>query len=270
MKLSIFKMAPQSRSPLSGLVAALLLCLTTQAGAAITIGAPTNHVASIAITGLPVGVTATSTLVPDPIVNLAPAAAGGLLDTTFTADLAQYPGWTLNFAGAALGGKLNVKTYSATDLGGGVGGANLNATYVPGVGDPPGVLTFLQVFVQTGTFPNATHVDPNPNDDTQPFYYTAAEQTANGLTFSDNPQTNSASVTSPSTRTTTFSNYLVTFDATKKTVTAYDGFQWGYSVVTPTPAPEASTTLSFGALLALGLGSMILARRRKTTLTDKQ
>ena len=37
--------------------------------------------------------------------------------------------------------------------------------------------------------------------------------------------------------------------------------------VTPAPVPEASTTVSFGVLLALGLGGVVLARKRKAAST---
>src|SRR5271157_5278928 len=101
-----------------GVSAATACMYDTAATANITIGAPTNHVHSIALTGC-APVTGTSTLNPDPITYLAAAAAGGLLDTTFTADApTQFNGWTLGFAGAALAGNLAVTTYSATNLGG--------------------------------------------------------------------------------------------------------------------------------------------------------
>ncbi|MCW3094435.1 MAG: hypothetical protein JWL77_53 [Chthonomonadaceae bacterium] len=239
-------------------VTALLNLAVTGAKAQITIGAPTNHVNSVPITGLPANVFATSTLIPDPMVRLAPAVAGGLLDTTFTADLAQYPGWTLNF-GAALGGTLAVTDYQAKNLGGGVGGARLNATYTPGGADPA-VLTYLQVFQQTGTFTanNATHIDPFPRGYTTPFYYTAAEQATFGLNFVDNPSTNSASVLAPSVRTTTFSVYLVDFNLAAKTVTAHDGWTWGYSVVATTPEPGTITMV-----LCFTLSGSVLALRRR-------
>jgi len=38
-------------------------------------------------------------------------------------------------------------------------------------------------------------------------------------------------------------------------------FGWSFTVATP--APEASTTVSFGLLLALGMGGLIVASKRK-------
>lgn len=39
---------------------------------------------------------------------------------------------------------------------------------------------------------------------------------------------------------------------------------YAYSVVGPDPVPEASTTVSFGLLLALGLGGVAIAARKKS------
>lgn len=78
----------------------------------IMIGAPRNHVGMVNLTGCGAN-RGTVTLNPDPVVHLPVPAARGLLDNTFTADLAQYPGWTLNFAPGPLGGNLAINTYSA-------------------------------------------------------------------------------------------------------------------------------------------------------------
>jgi hypothetical protein len=40
----------------------------------------------------------------------------------------------------------------------------------------------------------------------------------------------------------------------------------GYNVATPAAVPEASTTVSFGLLLALGLGGMVAAKKRKSAM----
>jgi hypothetical protein len=238
------------------------------APANITIKGPTNHTASANITGVPKGLKATVTLNPDPVTYLAAAAAKGLLDTTFQADIKQYPGWTLNFAGAGLNGTLQINDYLARDLGGGEGGARMDATYTPGKGDP-GTLTFVQVFVENAAAGGGTHVDPFPRNYKTPFYYTDAEQKKHGLNFIDNPSdTVTAAGVNPAV---TFDTYLVSFDSKKKTVTAYDGWQWGYqfNVVKAgggggAPSPEPGTM----TLMAVGGGCLAWARRRSRTKAE--
>lgn len=215
-------------TPISGSLSRYLLVMSliiTPLTADIMIGVPANHVASIALTGC-AGYTGTSTLMPDPIQHLAPPAANDLLDKTFTADIAQYPGWSLNLPGTALNGMLDIATYAATDLGGCTGGASIDATYVPAAGDPSG-LTFIQVFVDNTA---GTHIDPFPNDDTEPMYYTAAERAQRGLEFMDNPQ--AGPLPPNDTENTVYSTYLMSFNATTHVVTVYDGFTWGYQDVT--------------------------------------
>jgi hypothetical protein len=235
------------------------------ATANITIKGPTNHTASADISGVPKGVKATVSLDPDPVTYLNAAAAGGLLDKTFQADLKQsFPGWTLNFAGAGLGGTLQIDTYSARDFGGGAGGATMDATYTPDKKDPAN-LTFTQVFVANAVTGRGTHVDPFPNSYKEPFYYNADERKKHGLHFNDNPQSPVRGVGQNSQKT--FYTYLVSFDAAKKTLTAYDGWEWGYKfdVVKAggggdggSPSPEPGTM----TLLAIGGGCLAWARRR--------
>ena len=41
------------------------------------------------------------------------------------------------------------------------------------------------------------------------------------------------------------------------------GFNVSYKLISDAPVPEASTTVSFGLLLALGMGGVVVAGRRK-------
>jgi hypothetical protein len=225
--------------------AALVAWSATVARGAITIGAPTNHVHTVAVTGCPPGDSASVTLIPDPVAYAAPAAAGGVFDTTFTADAAQYPGWTLAFGGA-LNGRLNITDYLARDLGACRGGARLDATYAPAANDPPS-LTFSQMFTDN-VGGGRVHIDPFPNDDTEPMYYTAAQRGTFGLRFVDNPSDPCPGF--PATRTVRFETHVVSFDAATMVMTAYDGWSWGYDLVC-IPEPTAAALMAIG-VLAMG------------------
>ena len=110
----------------------------------------------------------------------------------------------------------------------------MDATYTPGQNDPSG-LTFINVYQdKTGT-----HLDPIPNTDTEPFYYTAAQRALFGLGFEDYPSDPcpppNPKISGPliSVR---FFTYLATFDAAAKVATAYDGWSWGYDLNCNPPA----------------------------------
>jgi hypothetical protein len=248
------------------LVSCLFLILSlsaTDVKADIVIVGPTNHLHSVVVTGCGPLCSATVTLNPDPVVHLAAAAAGGLLNMTFTADIAQFPGWTLQFGGA-LNGTLTINDYLARDVGACRGGATMDATYAPAATDPAG-LTFINLFSSNAAGAGGgTHIDPFPNDDTEPFYYTAGERAMFGLTFNDNPF-DSCPAGCNGTIRTQFHTYLVSFDAANKVATAYDGWMWGYDLVC-TPVPEPTTI----TLMALGIGMLTLKiRRRKGTSDDR-
>ena len=210
----------------------VLVISAANAHADIMIGAPTNHVNT-----LPGPLRFSTSLTPDPVVYVAAAVAGGLLATTFAADIGQFPGWTLAFGGA-LNGTLNITDYLAV-VAGNRGGARMDATYVPAATDPAGV-TFVNLFVSSNS---GTHIDPFPNDDTEPLYYTAAERAMFGLRFLDNPSRPCPALCPGAT---TFDTYLATFNAATMRVTVYDGWEWGYRVV---PGPPTAFLISLGAAL---------------------
>jgi hypothetical protein len=226
-----------NRLPFLLTVVALLGFAAVNARADITIGAPTNHTAS-----RPGPPGFSTSLIPDPVIHDAVPAAGGLLDNTFKADVAQYPGWTLQF-GAALKGSLAITDYLAV-VNGNRGGARMDATYTPAATDPAG-LTFMQVFVDN----SATHIDPFPNDDTEPFYYTAAERTTHGLNFIDNPDDLCPNRCPDKV---TFDTYLVSFNAAAKVATVYDGWRWGFQIVA-VPEPSVVVLLLLGSLVAIAM-----------------
>lgn len=142
----------------------------------------------------------------------------------------------------------------------------MNATYAPARGEPAG-LTFLQLFMSNA--PGAgggNHIDPVPNDDTEPMYYTAAERGRFGLNFRDvGPRDTCAA---PCNITTQFDTYLVSFNAANMTVTAFDGWMWGYNLVVvarrkDVPEP-AGLTLLISSLALLGLIRAVRARHPTT------
>ena len=241
--------------------------LFTNARADFQIKGPTNGTPmSVILSNCPPNQIGTSTLDPSPVIHLGPADATSTLATTFAADKpTQFPNWTLAYGGGALSGILTINTYIATDrpdAGPCNGGAKMDATYAPGTNDPAN-LTFIQVF--TDNYGGGTHVDPFPNDDTEPFYYTAAERTAHGLNFLDNPHNPCTMLNF--TYTNEFFTYLVSFSGT--TATVYDGFEWGYDVrCTTVPEPSSLVNLGMAAGLSLGvLGSR--ARRRVAVARDR-
>jgi hypothetical protein len=231
------------------------------APANIMITEPAHDRLAAVITGVPQGLKANVVLIPASVRYLDAAAVKGLLDTTFQANIKQYPGWRLDFGKAGLNGTLEINDYLAQDRGGGQGGARMDATYTPGKGDP-GTLTFVEIYVE-----NAAAGGPGTriiNKNQTPFYYTADQRKKFGLQFVSNPfDTVMAANLNPAV---TFDTYLVSFDLKTKTVTAYDGWQWGFQIAVfkavggggGSPSPEPGTM----TLMAVGGGCLAWARRR--------
>lgn len=95
------------------------------------------------------------------------------------------------------------------------------------------------------------YVDPRPNDDAKPFYWTDAEQAANPTTFRDSP-----SRPAPATGTTNWDATLALngVNEATKTVTAYDALTYGFSrdsvgTVT-TREPKSASTGTHRSILA--------------------
>lgn len=235
---------------------------------AFTITQPTGAAYDLSdpLTNLPPGATGTVTLNPAVVGYLAPPAAGANIFTWFAAEAAtQFPSWTA-VSGAALGGTLTIDEYDARDDGEPRGGADMIATYARGTTDPAiANLRFIQLFTDNTGANSAlvSHIDPVPNDDQLPWYYTDTEHTnfstATTMTFRDFPSDPVTSI--PFNRTVRFETYLATFDNTTKVATIRDGWSWGYDVQA---VPEPATIL--GTAMALGGGAFFkrkVSRKRK-------
>lgn len=150
----------------------------------------------------------------------------------------QFPGWT--FAGGGqLSGTLTVNSYAAAATAS-QGGASISIAYSPGPNDPPlASLHWIQVIWTNEPLGGATspYVDPVPNDDNLPFYWTLSEDGSmkNGSTgaysFSDAPSRGyppppDAGVSSVSWGADL---YLCSWDG-QTTVTIYDGVNWGWYI----------------------------------------
>lgn len=219
---------------------------------------PTNHIGSVAVTGCPKPpcAGATVTLKPDPVTYLAPPMAGSSFMYTFIADKNEYSGWTAA-PGDPLKGFLTINDYLAVDFGSCVGGATMDATYTRDNDNDPATLTFIQMWYDnysSGTMGKViNHIDPYPNDDAEPFYYTATERAKWGLQFNDNPRNSCPSC--PSFTWNRFDTYLCSWDATNKEVYVHDGWSWGYDLkCTRIPVPSS---------LILGIIGVMVVRRMK-------
>lgn len=220
------------------------------AQAAITINGPTNHVASVNVTGFTAPWTGTVTLAPDPIVQLGPPAAGSTFRNTFVADVGQYPGWTC-VTGAGLGGTVQIDRYEARNLGGREGGAAMVATYTPAQGENVANIRWAQMFTSSIS---GTHLDPFPRNYNYPLYYTEAEHATHGMQFRDFPSLGPVADMTPLNYSVRFEVYLTTVNFNTKVVTVHDGWRWGYNFVV-VPAPGV-----MGLALA---GGLVAVRRRR-------
>jgi hypothetical protein len=234
---------------------------SAQTFGAITIAGPLagNHVASLVIP--PDGDTVT--LTPDPVTHVAGASAA------MQAQLAAaFPAWTFTFAVGGLAGTLNIDQYKATSSGAHNGGGLLEATYTRAAGDPTiANLHWIQLVDTNKPLGGTTtpYIDPRPNDDTLPFYWTLAEdgqaangnKTANTYHFFDN--SNRTCTAHPETINWAGELLLASWDNNDPgAVTVYDGVKWGWTLHC-VPEPNSTTTLML--LLTVGIATVVRRRR---------
>ena len=197
-------------------------------------------------------------------IYLDPPANNADIFDVFAADAAtQFAGWTAK-PGAALGGTLTINTYQAIDCGTPVtpidifvcdgksvprGAAAIIATYARGAADPAiKDLRFISLFTDNRGENGAlvSHIDPFPNDDDLPWYYTEGQTTESWRPTGANPPTATLFQDLPSdsirkipfSRVVRFETYLATFDLATKDATIHDGWRWGYDITARCPAPR--------------------------------
>jgi hypothetical protein len=168
---------------------------------------------------------------PDPATHLAPPQAGQGVLAELANGNTKFPGWTFN-AGAALNGMLTIDHYHSHFFGTHYSGCQFQATYAPAAGDP-GTLRFVQMIetsdpAEDGKGHQATspYIDPYPNDDDLPFYYTEKETKEWGNVFNDNPKRDHP----PTSFVTWRGNlYLTSWDGKNPgVVTVHDGVRYGF------------------------------------------
>ncbi len=228
----------------------------------ITINGPAagNHINTLPATDAD----DTITLNPDPVtyVPTATAAMKGAL-------AAQFPAWTFVYMGG-LNGTLNINSYEATTTGDDNGGGLIDATYTRAATDPAiADLHWIQLVTTNyplGGGPVTGYIDPLPNDDTLPFYWTLPEdgnaldgnKTATTYHFYDNSSRNDR--TDPDLINWSGQLMLASWDGNDPgTVYVYDGINWGWTLVDTVPEPS-----SVAALLLVG--GLALKRQRRTAL----
>jgi hypothetical protein len=214
------------------------------------------------------------------IVKLQPltAIASGSFD--FGLAYASYPAafWTFNTAGSA-SGDIGVTDYDATWRSASGGGGLLSATYTNSTDVPAGrQLQWMQIISTNAPLGGAAspYIDPQPNDDNLPFYWTTAELPAYtsgpSLAFFDFATRNTSRLASTDPITWNADLFLVDWNG-GTTVNVYDGLRWGWEMRSVTAGSENPDGGGFptnavpepaGALLVLTGTTVILLVRRNS------
>lgn len=155
-----------------------------------------------------------------------------------------YSGWTVN---TASGGSVSSSGYAA-GWSSGSGGATIQASYSQANAVAAGhSLNWVQVINTNVPLNGATspYIDPVPNDDNLPFYWTTPEQATHGTNktvgFSDFSRRDPATLATTNPITWNASLYAAEYDG-NKTVTIHDGISWGWTMK---PATVGSASGSF-------------------------
>ena len=147
-----------------------------------------------------------------------------------------YPGWTVTKSAAAPGGAIAQTLYEAGWSGGG-GGAKFEADYLQTDVVAAGKqLHYLQVIRTNDPLNGAVspYIDPKPNDDNLPFYWTSNEvatrSSSRTVHFTDFSKRDPATLTSTNPITWNADLYQVEYDSANSAVTVRDGISWGWKM----------------------------------------
>lgn len=175
-------------------------------------------------------------LIPSPVTYLAPGATPGLIPELTNGDT-PFPGWTFQ-NGAALNGTLTVDIYKSGFLGNHFSGGEIEIRYQRVQTDPSN-LRWVQLITTTNPLGGAVspYIDPFPNDDNRPFYWTEAEDAThsngnNGFGAYDKHFYDFSKRSHPPNSFVSWRAdlYLASWDLnTPGVVTIHDGFRWGWN-----------------------------------------
>lgn len=166
-------------------------------------------------------------------ITTSTALTSAAFDTSLVTS--AYPGWTVTKAAAASGGAIASTVYEAGWAGGG-GGAKFEADYLQTQAVAAGKqLHYLQVISTNDPLNGAVspYIDPQPNDDNLPFYWTTAEvaarSTSRTVHFSDFSKRDPATLSSTNPITWNAKLFQVEYDGASA-ITVRDGVSWGWDM----------------------------------------
>jgi hypothetical protein len=171
-----------------------------------------------------------------------------------------YPGWTVTSGGSSPG-TFSVSKYRAGSTGGS-GGTEIEVSYDNGAAIAAGQqFQWVQVITTNEPLGGATspYLDPQPNDDSLPFYWTSTElpsySTSTSLNFYDYSQRATSSLANNDPISWKAGLYLVSWDGATS-VSVMDGVSWGWEMTSATkgsatgvfnsPAPGSAVTTGVG------------------------
>jgi hypothetical protein len=176
------------------------------------------------------------------VVRITSQTAAAPLNTALIT--AAYPGWTVVNGGVP--GSFNSTTYTA-GWNGANGGAQFQGNYTQGSNITAGQqLNYIQIINTNVPLGGATspYIDPQPNDDTLPFYWTRPEASTHGgaksVGFSDFSTRSPSSLSSHNPITWSASLYPVIDEGGMK-IKVGNGVQWGWNMKPATVGKAAGT-----------------------------
>lgn len=167
----------------------------------------------------------------------------------------QYNGWMVNKAEE---GEVTLDTYDAMWNSTIIGGGTIELAYTQSAPVPGGnTLNWIQVIDTNIPLGGATppYIDPVPNDDDLPFYWTASEQMDNStsqmVSFSDFSRRDASSLATTSPITWSAKLFPVEYDGAR-TVVIHDGISWGWTM-SVVPEPKSYALMLSGLLIVTWL-----------------